>query len=66
VYLGKNAIIVKKVMPNDDVIAEFSPYFESVAALDEVPAVRHGNEAMRIGVYRARNFRKLFPTTQPR
>jgi hypothetical protein len=65
-YLGKSAIIVKKVKPDDDVIAEFSPYFESVAALDVVPAVRHGNEAMRIGVYRARNFRKLFPTAQPR
>ncbi len=65
-YLGKNAIIVKKVIPNDDVIAEFSPYFESVTALDVVPAVRHGNEAMRIGVYRARNYRKIFPTQQAR
>jgi hypothetical protein len=65
-YLGKDAIIVKKVKENDDVIAEFGPYFESVAALDVVPAVRHGNEAMRIGMYRARGFRKVFPTQQAR
>ncbi len=65
-YLGADAILVKKVRPNDDVIAEFSPYFESVTALDVVPVTRHGQVAMTVGVYRARKYRKLFPTGQPR
>jgi len=65
-YLGANAVIVKKVKPNDDVIAEFSPYFESVTALDVVPVTRHGNVVMEVGVYRAKNYRKLFPTSQGR
>lgn len=65
-WLGANAAIVKKVKPNDDVIAEFSPYFESVTALDVVPVTRAGRLVMEVGVYRAMNYRKLFPTNQPR
>jgi hypothetical protein len=65
-YLGADAIIVKKVKPSDDVISEFSPYFESVTALDMVPVTRHGQVAMTVGVYRATKYRRLFPTAQPR
>jgi hypothetical protein len=65
-FLGRDAVFVKKIKPNDDVIGTFSPYFESFAVADTLVIHRGGAEAMRVGIYRARGFRKLFPTLQPR
>jgi hypothetical protein len=65
-FLGANAVLVKKVKPNDDVVGEFAPYFETVGLLDVVPVIRGREVVMLVGVYRATKFRRLFPTTQPR
>ena len=65
-FLGRDAVFVKKVKPNDDVVAAYSPYFESFEAADTLVIHRAGAEAMRVGIYRARGFRNVFPTTQPR
>jgi hypothetical protein len=67
-FLGHDAVFVKKLKENDDVVAAFSPYFESLEAVDTlvIHRVSSKRDAVRIGVYRARGFKKLFPTTQPR
>jgi hypothetical protein len=65
-YLGADAVILNKVRLGEDVIAKFSPYFESVTLETTVPITRQGRVAMEIGVYRAKTFRKPFPTNQPR
>jgi hypothetical protein len=65
-YLGANAVIVKKVKENDDVPAEFAPYFEDITPLDVVPVTRAGHVVMNVALYRAKGFRKVFPTEQPR
>ncbi|HVT40225.1 MAG TPA: glycosyltransferase family 39 protein [Gemmatimonadaceae bacterium] len=65
-FLGANAVIAKKVTENDDVPAEFAPYFEEITPLDVVPVMRAGQVVMRVALYRAKGFRKLFPTEQPR
>ena len=65
-WLGRNAVIVEKVRPNDDVIAEFAPYFEQILPLDVIPITRGGQIVMDVAIYRARNFRRVFPTSQPR
>ena len=65
-WLGANAVIVKKETLNDDVIAEFAPYFEEIRPLDVVPVTRAGHVAMMVRLYRANGFRRLFPTAQPR
>ncbi len=65
-FLGRDAVFVKRVKANDDVIATFAPYFETFEAADTIVIHRAGAEAMRVGIYRARGFRKVFPTAQPR
>ena len=65
-YFGANAVILNKVKAGEDVVAKFSPYFESVTLETTVPILRQGRVAMEIGVYHAKNFRKSFPTDQPR
>ncbi|HEX7545767.1 MAG TPA: glycosyltransferase family 39 protein [Gemmatimonadaceae bacterium] len=65
-FLGRDAVFVKKLKPDDDVVAAFAPYFESFEMADTLVIHRAGAEAMRVGIYRARGFRKLFPTMQPR
>ena len=65
-WLGADAVIVKKVKPNDDVIAEFGPYFESVTPLGVIPITRHGETVMRVALYKGGKFRTLFPTAQHR
>jgi hypothetical protein len=65
-WLGADAVIVKKVKAGDDVIAEFSPYFEQIVPLDVVPVTRAGHVVMSVGLWRATGFRTLFPTAQPR
>ena len=67
-FLGRDAVFVKKMKANDDVVKTFSPYFESFEMVDSVMIhrVREGDAAFRVGIYRARGFKKVFPTTQPR
>lgn len=65
-YLGANALIVKREKPGDDVVSAFSPYFESVEAAGVVPIHRGGREALRVGIWKARGFRRAYPTEQPR
>jgi 4-amino-4-deoxy-L-arabinose transferase-like glycosyltransferase len=65
-FLGRDAVFVKKVKPNDDVVATFAPYFDSFEVADTLVIHRAGAAAMRVGIYRARGFKKVFPTTQPR
>jgi hypothetical protein len=66
-YLGRNAVIVKKFVEGEDVEKLFSPYFDAVNVVSIESIYRNGSdEVMRVGIYRGRNFKKLFPTTQPR
>ncbi len=65
-FLGRDAVFVKKVKPSDDVIATYSPYFESFEAADTLVIHRAGAEVMRVWIYRARGFKKVFPTLQRR
>ena len=45
----------------------FSPYFDAVTVVSIESIYRNGSdEVMRVGIYRGRNFKTLFPTTQPR
>jgi hypothetical protein len=65
-FLGRDAVFVKKIKPKDDVVAAFSPYFDSFQLADTLVIHRAGAEAIRVGIYRARGFKMVFPTTQPR
>jgi len=65
-FLGRDAVFVEKLKANDDVVAEFAPYFESFEAADTLVIRRAGAVVGRVGIYRARGFRKVFPTAQPR
>jgi 4-amino-4-deoxy-L-arabinose transferase-like glycosyltransferase len=65
-FLGRNAVFVKKIKPGEDVVAAFSPYFDSFTVADTLVIHRAGAAAIRVGVYRARGFKKVFPTAQPR
>jgi Dolichyl-phosphate-mannose-protein mannosyltransferase len=67
-FLGRDAVFVKKLKANDDVVGTFSPYFESFEVVDTlvVHRVSGSEEALRVGIYRARGFKKVFPTGQPR
>jgi hypothetical protein len=65
-FLGRDAVFVKKLKANDDVVAEFAPYFESFEGADTLVIRRAGAVVGRVGIYRARGFRKVFPTAQPR
>jgi hypothetical protein len=65
-FLGRDAVFVKKLRPNDDVVAAFSPYFESFEAADTLVIHRANAEVLRVGIYRARGFKKVFPTAQAR
>ena len=65
-FLGRDAVFVKKIKPNDDVVAAFSPYFDSFEVADTVVIRRGGAVALRVGIYRGRGFRHVFPTAQLR
>jgi hypothetical protein len=65
-FLGRDAVFVKRVKANDDVIATFAPYFETFEAADTIVIHRAGSEVMKVGIYRARGFRRVFPAAQPR
>jgi hypothetical protein len=65
-FLGRDAVFVKKIKPNEDVIAAFSPYFDSFDVADTLRIRRGGAIALEVGIYRGRGFKKLFPTKQPR
>ncbi len=64
--LGRDAVFVKRIVPNDDVVSIFSPYFESFSVAETLVIHRSGTEAMRVGIYRGRRFKSVFPTLQPR
>jgi hypothetical protein len=64
--LGRDAVFVKKLKANDDVAATFAPYFESFEGADTLLIRRAGAVVGRVGIYRARGFKKVFPTSQPR
>jgi 4-amino-4-deoxy-L-arabinose transferase-like glycosyltransferase len=66
-FLGRNAVIVKKFVEGEDVEKLFAPYFDAVTVVSIESIYRNGSDdVMRVGIYRGRNFKKLFPTTQPR
>jgi hypothetical protein len=65
-FLGRDAVFVKKLKPDDDIVATYSPYFDSFEAVDTLLIHRAGAVALRVGIYRARGFKKVYPTTQPR
>ncbi|MDA1082099.1 MAG: glycosyltransferase family 39 protein [Gemmatimonadetes bacterium] len=65
-YLGRNAIIVHKVRAGDDVIERFAPYFERIEPLTEFAVMRGPQDVMAVELFRATNFRALYPTTQQR
>lgn len=65
-FLGRDAVFVKKIKPNEDVAAVYAPYFDSFATADTLVIRRAGAPVISVGIYRARGFRKLFPTAQPR
>ena len=65
-FLGRDAVFVKKLKPDDDVVANYSPYFDSFEVVDTLLIHRAGAVALRVGIYRARGFKKAYPTTQPR
>ncbi len=64
--LGRTAIIAHKVRTGDDVIERFSPYFERIEPIGTFPVARGPQEVMTVELFRATNFRQLFPTDQPR
>ena len=65
-FLGKDAMIVKKVKDGDEVLTRFAPYFERIDPITRFGVYRGMQEVMLLEVYRAKNFRALYPTTQPR
>lgn len=65
-FLGTDAMIVKKVREGDDVLERFAPYFERIDPITRFGVYRGKQEVMQLEVYRAKNFRALYPTNQPR
>ncbi len=65
-WLGHDAVIVHKVRAGDDVRTRFAPYFDSIEAAGEFPVMRGAQEVMRIELFRAKGFRRTYPTDQPR
>lgn len=65
-FLGKDALLVKKVRENDDVLERFAPYFERIEPLSRVGVYRGAQQVMQLDLFRATNFRALYPTDQPR
>jgi hypothetical protein len=65
-FLGRDAMIVKKVREGDDVLERFAPYFERIDPITRFGVYRGRQEVMQLEVYRAKNFRALYPTDQPR
>jgi len=65
-FLGQDAIIVKKVRENDDVLERFAPYFERIDPITRFGVYRGRQMVMMLDVYRAKNFKALYPTDQPR
>lgn len=64
--LARDALIVHKVRSGDDVVTRFAPYFERIERVSSFPVVRGAQEVMTVELFRATNFRQVFPTTQPR
>lgn len=65
-FLGRDAVFVETLRPGEDVVGRFSPYFDSFSVADTLVIRRGGEVALRLGIYRARGFRRVFPTAQPR
>jgi hypothetical protein len=65
-FLGRNAVFVKKIKANDDVVGTYAPYFDSFEVADTLVVHRADAEVFRVGIYRARGFKKVFPTAQAR
>jgi len=65
-FLGKDAILVKKLKVGDDLIERFSPYFERIDPITKVGIYRGMQLVMEVELYRAKNYRTLYPTDQPR
>jgi hypothetical protein len=65
-FLGADAILVKKVRENDDVLDRFAPYFERIDPIARIVVARGRQEVMQLDLFRASNFRKPYPTDQPR
>jgi hypothetical protein len=65
-FLGKNAVIVKKVREGDDVMARFAPYFERIDPITSFGIYRGLQHVMQVELYRAQNFRQVYPSDQPR
>lgn len=65
-FLGKDAILVKKLKVGDDLIERFSPYFERIDPITKVGIYRGMQLVMEVELYRAKNYRALYPTDQPR
>jgi hypothetical protein len=65
-FLGADALIVKKRREDDDVLERFAPYFEKIDVITTVSVNRGMQQVMLLDVYRAKNFRAVYPTEQPR
>jgi len=65
-FIGKNAVIVKKVRAGDDVMERFAPYFERIDPITTFGIYRGRQEVMQLELYRAQNFRAVYPSDQPR
>jgi len=65
-YLGRDAVLAVRVREGDDPKARSADYFESREPITTVPIMRDGRVAMQVALFRGVNFRKVFPTTQPR
>lgn len=65
-FLGADAILVKKVRENDDVLERFAPYFERIDPIARIGVSRGRQEVMQLDLFRATNFRALYPSDQPR
>lgn len=66
-FLGRNAVLIKKYVEGEDVGKIFGDYFDAINVVSIESIYRNGSDdVMRVGIYRGRNFRKPFPTAQPR
>jgi len=64
--LGRDALIVHKVRAGDDVVTRLAPYFERIERVSSFHVARGAQEVMTVELFRATNFRQVFPTTQSR
>lgn len=62
-WLGRDALYVTSQLfqAGEDVLATYSPYFESLTKIGEVPILRGGTTIATFDVYEAKQFRKMYP-----